>query len=70
MKTNALFSAYFLLLIFIVLKLSGIITWSWLWVLSPLWIPFALSFSIIFTIVLSFILFTIFLYLFDTYKGY
>ena len=23
---------------FIVLKLTGVISWSWLWVLSPLWI--------------------------------
>lgn len=27
-------------LIFIVLKLLDVITWSWLWVLSPFWIPF------------------------------
>lgn len=27
---------------FIVLKLCHVIEWSWLWVLSPLWIPFAL----------------------------
>lgn len=27
---------------FIVLKLCKIITWSWLWVLSPLWIPIIL----------------------------
>ena len=27
-----------LLIIFIVLKLVGVIAWSWLWVLSPLWI--------------------------------
>lgn len=27
-----------LTLIFIVLKLTGNISWSWLWVLSPLWI--------------------------------
>ena len=27
---------------FIVLKLTGVITWSWLWVLSPIWISFAL----------------------------
>ena len=26
---------------FIVLKLAGFITWSWWWVLSPLWIGFA-----------------------------
>lgn len=25
-------------IIFIVLKLVGIINWSWLWVLSPIWI--------------------------------
>lgn len=29
-----------LLVIFITLKLVGIIAWSWLWVLSPLWIGF------------------------------
>lgn len=28
-----------LALIFITLKLSGHLTWSWLWILSPLWIP-------------------------------
>jgi hypothetical protein len=28
-----------LTLIFITLKLTGHITWSWWWVLSPLWIP-------------------------------
>jgi len=27
---------------FIVLKLVGVISWSWVWVLSPLWIPLAL----------------------------
>ena len=27
---------------FIVLKLIGEITWSWAWVLSPLWIPLAI----------------------------
>jgi hypothetical protein len=29
-------------LLFIGLKLTGHITWSWLWVLSPLWIPAAI----------------------------
>lgn len=27
-----------LTIVFIVLKLCGLITWSWTWVLSPLWI--------------------------------
>lgn len=32
-----------LTLIFIVLKLTGVIAWSWWWVLSPLWISFGLG---------------------------
>lgn len=36
-----------LFLIFLVLKLTENITWSWLWVLSPLWIPFAIIFILI-----------------------
>lgn len=27
-----------LAIVFITLKLTGYITWSWIWVLSPLWI--------------------------------
>ena len=40
-------------LIFITLKLTGYITWSWLWVLSPFWIPFAIL-AVIFLIVFIF----------------
>lgn len=28
-----------LLLLFIGLKLGGVIDWSWWWVMSPIWIP-------------------------------
>ena len=31
-----------LCLAFIVLKLCGVINWSWLWVLSPIWISIIL----------------------------
>lgn len=31
-----------LLLSFIILKLCNVITWSWWWVLSPIWIPIAI----------------------------
>ena len=31
-----------LTLLFIGLKLGKVISWSWLWVLSPLWLGFAL----------------------------
>ena len=30
-------------IVFIVLKLLGVINWSWVWVLSPLWIGTGLS---------------------------
>jgi hypothetical protein len=30
-----------LLVLFVAFKLAGIITWSWVWVLSPLWISVA-----------------------------
>lgn len=39
-----------LLVAFIVLKLCGVITWSWWWVLSPLLIPLLVIF-IVFTII-------------------
>ncbi len=29
--------------VFAALKLSGITSWSWLWVLSPLWLPLAVA---------------------------
>lgn len=31
-----------LTIVFITLKLLKVITWSWLWVLSPMWIPIAI----------------------------
>lgn len=32
-----------LAIVFIVLKLTGYIAWSWWWVLSPIWIPFLVA---------------------------
>lgn len=36
-----------LTIVFITLKLTGYIVWSWWWVLSPLWIPFAIGLGIL-----------------------
>ena len=36
-----------LALLFIGLKLGNVITWSWWWVLSPLWISFAILIIIV-----------------------
>ena len=41
-----------LTLLFIALKLTGVVTWSWLMVLSPLWLTFVVLFAIAVIIVL------------------
>jgi hypothetical protein len=46
-----------LTVLFVGLKLCNVITWSWIWVLSPLWIGWALGiiiFAIIFICVAFF----------------
>ena len=40
-----------LALIFVVLKVTGLISWSWLWVLSPIWLTF-LFFAVILSAIL------------------
>jgi hypothetical protein len=39
-------------LIFITLKLTGHITWPWLWVLAPFWIPIGLVLVIFFVAII------------------
>lgn len=41
-----------LTIVFIVLKLIGYITWSWWWVLSPIWISLILWLMVIGVVVL------------------
>lgn len=36
-----------LTILFIALKLTGFITWSWIWVLSPIWITFSVAMILI-----------------------
>lgn len=51
--------------LFIILKLTGVTTWGWVWVLSPLWLPFA--FAVVATLaLLPMLLFRI---IRDTLKG-
>ena len=44
--------AILLAILFIVLKLTGVITWSWLWVLAPIWISFVIVVFILISIVI------------------
>lgn len=41
-----------LTILFIGLKLTGYIDWDWIWVLSPLWVGFALFFGVILVAIL------------------
>ncbi len=41
-----------LTIVFIALKLLNIITWSWIWVLAPLWFPIAFILGIFIIVVI------------------
>ena len=49
-----------LFIVFLVLKLTGVIDWSWWWVTSPIWIPVFIAIGLaiillIFTLIMVFI---------------
>ena len=54
-----------LTVLFIGLKLTECIAWSWLWVLAPLWIPFVIALVIIFGVILAFGIALIIIYIMD-----
>ena len=41
-----------LTIVFIVLKLTGVISWSWLWVLAPIWIPVAIILAMLLVVLI------------------
>ncbi len=41
-------------IVFVGLKLTGVIDWSWWWVLAPFWIPVALAVVILLVVLLAF----------------
>jgi hypothetical protein len=57
MKESGISLGTILFVVFLVLKLTHIIDWSWWWVTSPLWIPVAI-------VVAFFILVGIIVYIF------
>lgn len=44
-----------LCIVFIVLKLTNYIAWSWIWVLAPLWMPLLLALTIVVIVILAII---------------
>lgn len=41
-KSNGSWLIWVFTLLFVAMKLMGYIDWSWIWVLSPVWIPIAI----------------------------
>ena len=41
--TTGISALELLCIVFIVLKLCSVITWSWWWVLAPIWIPLGIA---------------------------
>jgi hypothetical protein len=46
-KSGCSVSLPLITLILVILKLTGVIDWSWVWITSPIWIPIALVFFIL-----------------------
>jgi hypothetical protein len=44
-----------LFVVFLVLKLTGNIDWSWWWVTSPIWIPLLAAVAILITLIIVFV---------------
>ena len=49
-------SCMILFIVFLVLKLTNVINWSWWWVTAPLWIPSAIIIGIGLLVVVAFII--------------
>ena len=52
-NVNGISFAGLLAIVFIVLKLCGVITWSWVWVLSPIWIGWGFAALVIIGVVIG-----------------
>jgi len=48
-----------LTIVFIVLKLTGFINWSWWWVLAPIWIPASLVFAVLVGLGIAWLIFKV-----------
>lgn len=57
-----------LALLFIGLKLGGVINWSWLWVLAPLWAPLAIGCGIAVLAAAAYLTFVVGLLAFTYFK--
>lgn len=45
-----------LAIVFIVLKLCGVIDWAWVWVLAPIWGSFLIALAIAFVAIVAYVI--------------
>ncbi len=45
-----------LFLLFLTLKLVGVITWSWWWIFAPIWIPTVVVLGLVIMVLIAFLL--------------
>ena len=57
-----------LTLLFVALKLTGNIDWSWWWVLSPMWLPFILGVAVFGIIYVGIMIFAVIITLIEHYN--
>jgi hypothetical protein len=57
-----------LFVVFLVLKLTGNIDWSWWWITSPIWIPLLAAVAILITLIIAFVVMLSFGYTVDDLK--
>jgi hypothetical protein len=57
-----------LFVVFLVLKLTGNIDWSWWWITSPIWIPLLAAVAILITLIIVFVVMLSFGYTVDDLK--
>ena len=46
-KISINISGFTITLIFLILKLTHVIDWAWIWIFSPIWIPLAIGLTIL-----------------------
>lgn len=46
-KISINISGFTITLIFLILKLTHVIEWAWIWIFSPIWIPLAIGLAVL-----------------------
>lgn len=45
-------TSLFITLIFVLLRIIGVIHWNWIWLISPIWLPYLFAFTFSFILMI------------------